>query len=352
MGLAGIIPAWGISRAAANGGIPLKDLSIKAIVSPKVSIVIPAYNAMTYLPDTLASVFQQTFRDFEILLVDDGSTDSLPIWVAQTVSERVKLIYQPNQGLSAARNTGIMHSESEYIAFLDADDLWHPTKLAQQVQWLDAHPTIGLIYNWTAQIDAAGNPTGRVLGSAIAGNILPQMLQRNIIDCPSSVLVRRQCFDRVGLFDRTLRSVEDWEMWIRIAATHPIAVICQPLVYYRQHPSNMSKNWRVMEQSFDRVITKAFASAPPELQDLKPKSLGSAAMVLAWKALQSQDRDCQLARKFQQQAIAHNPTLRTSGENLRLTIAILTLKWLGAERYSCFLTIAYAVRRQLSGITA
>jgi cellulose synthase/poly-beta-1,6-N-acetylglucosamine synthase-like glycosyltransferase len=330
----------------------LKDLPIQAIASPKVSIVIPAYNAMTYLPDTLASVFQQTFSDFEVLLVDDGSTDSIQTWVAQTVSDRrVRLISQPNQGLSAARNTGITHSQSEYIAFLDADDLWHPTKLAQQVQWLDAHPTVGLIYNQTAQIDSAGTPTGRVLGSEIAGNILPQMLQRNIIDCPSSVLVRRQCFDRVGLFDRTLRSVEDWDMWIRIAAIYPVAVICKPLVYYRQHPSNMSKNWRVMEQSFDRVITNAFASAPPELQALKPQSLGSASLVLAWKALQSQDRDCQLARKFQQQAIAHNPKLHTAGENLRLTIAILTLKWLGAERYSRFLTFAYAVRRR-GGITA
>jgi cellulose synthase/poly-beta-1,6-N-acetylglucosamine synthase-like glycosyltransferase len=330
----------------------LKDLPIQAIAAPKVSIVIPAYNAMTYLPDTLASVFQQTFSDFEVLLVDDGSTDSIQTWVAQTVSDRrVRLISQPNQGLSAARNTGITHSQSEYIAFLDADDLWHPTKLAQQVQWLDAHPTVGLIYNQTAQIDSAGTPTGRVLGSEIAGNILPQMLQRNIIDCPSSVLVRRQCFDRVGLFDRTLRSVEDWDMWIRIAAIYPVAVICKPLVYYRQHPSNMSKNWRVMEQSFDRVITNAFASAPPELQALKPKSLGSAALVLAWKALQSQDRDCQLARKFQQQAIAHNPKLRTAGENLRLTIAILTLKWLGADGYSRFLTIVHAVRRR-GGITA
>ena len=326
-----------------------QDLSIAA---PKVSIVIPAYNAMTYLPDTLASVFKQTFSDFEVLLVDDGSTDSIRTWVAQTVRDRrVTLISQVNQGLSAARNTGISHSQSDYIAFLDADDLWHPTKLEQQVQWLDAHPTTGLIYNWTALIDSAGNPTGRVLGNAIAGDVLPEMLQRNIIDCPS-VLVRRQCFDRVGLFDCTLRSVEDWDMWIRIAAVYPFAVTCEPLVYYRQHPSNMSKNWRVMEQSFQQVITKAFASAPPELQALKPQSLGSAYLVLAWKALQSQDRDCQLASQFQKQAIAYNPKLHTSRENLRLTIAILSLKGLGADRYSRFLTVAYTLRRRLAGITS
>jgi hypothetical protein len=113
----------------------------------------------------------------------------------------------------------------------------------------------------------------------------------------------------------------------------------------------MSKNWRVMEQSFDRVIAKAFAAAPPELQALKSQSLGSANLVLAWKALQSQDRDCQLAQKFQQQAIVHNPKLRTAGENLRLTIAIGILKWLGADGYRRLLTVAYAVRRRLAGIT-
>ena len=328
----------------------VEDLPIDEIAAPKVSIVIPAYNAMTYLPATLASVFNQTFSDFEVLLVDDGSTDSIQTWVAQTVRDsRVKLIYQVNQGLSAARNTGITHSQGKYIAFLDADDLWNPIKLEQQVQWLDTHPAVGLIYNWTALIDSAGNPTGRVLGSEIEGDVLPEMLQRNFIDCPS-VLVRRQCFDRVGLFDCTLRSVEDWDMWIRIAGVYPFAVTRAPLVYYRQHPTNMSKNWRVMEQSFQQVITKAFASAPPELQALKPKSLGSAYLVLAWKALQSQERDCQLARQFQQQAIAQNPKLRTSRENLRLTIAILSLKWLGADRYSYFLTIVYALRRRLSGI--
>jgi glycosyltransferase involved in cell wall biosynthesis len=329
-----------------------QDLAIAAVSTPKVSIVIPAYNAMTYLPDTLASVFKQTFTDFEVLLVDDGSTDSLQTWVAQTVHDpRLKLISQINQGLSAARNTGITHSQSDYIAFLDADDLWHPTKLEQQVQWLEAHPTIGLIYNWTALIDSAGNPTGRLLGSEIDGNVLPEILQRNIIDCPS-VLVRRQCFERVGLFDCTLRSVEDWDMWIRIAAVYPFAVTCEPLVYYRQHPSNMSKNWRVMEQAFQQVITKAFTAAPPELQALKPKSLGSAYLVLAWKALQSQDQDYQLANQFQQQAIAHNPQLHTSRENLRLTIAILILKGLGANGYSRCLTVAYALRRRLSGITS
>lgn len=317
---------------------------------PKVSVIIPAYNAMRYLPETLNSVFQQTFRDFEVLIVDDGSTDLIQDWLAQNITDsRVKVIAQANQGLSAARNTGIKQTQGEYIAFLDADDLWHPLKLEKQVDYLDHHVEVGLIYNWVTVINESGNPTGRIMGRNIQGNVLEEILQRNIIDCPS-VLVRRQCFEQVGVFDRTLRSVEDWEMWIRIAARYPFAVTPEPLVYYRQHSSNMSKNWRVMEQAFLQVIEKSFQAVPPDLQYLKNNSLGYANLCVAWKALQSQDRDSQLARKFQQQAIAHYPKLRYSSNNLRLTLAIAALQWLGSDSYSKLLSVAFAIRRRISSI--
>jgi len=318
-------------------------------VMPKVSVVIPAYNAMSYLPETLESVFQQKFCDFEVLIVDDGSTDLIQDWLTHNITDsRVKLIAQTNQGLSAARNTGIGHAQGEYIAFLDADDLWHPLKLEKQVDYLDQHPEVGLIYNWVAIINELSHPTGRVMKGNIQGNVLEEILQRNIIDCPS-VLVRRQCFEKVGLFDRTLRSVEDWEMWIRIAARYPFAVTQEPLVYYRQHSNNMSKNWRVMEQAFLQVIEKSFQSVPAELQYLKNNSLGYAKLCVAWKALQSRDRDHQLAWQFQQQAIAHYPKLRYSSNNLRLTLAIKALQWLGADSYGKLLSVGFAIRRRLSG---
>lgn len=318
---------------------------------PKVSVVIPAYNAMTYLPDTLNSVLQQTFSSFEVLIIDDGSTDHIQAWVAQNITDsRVKLIAQANQGLSAARNTGIANAQGEYIAFLDADDLWEPTKLEVQVHYLDNNSAVGLVYNWIGVIDAEGKPTGRVWGGNIEGNVLEEILQRNIIDCPS-VLVRRKCFDELGVFDTMLRSVEDWDMWIRIATRYPFAVTKEPLVYYRQHASNMSKNWRVMEQAFHQVIEKSFQSVPSQLQYLRNNSLGYANLCLAWKALQSKDRDAQLASKFQQQAIAYYPKLRYSRENFRLTLAIVSLRWLGSNYYSRLLSVAYAVRRRISGIT-
>jgi Glycosyltransferase like family 2 len=232
---------------------------------------------------------------------------------------------------------------------LDADDLWHPLKLEKQVHYLDHQTGIGLVYNWTAVIDAAGNPTGRVMAGDIEGYVLKELLQRNIIDCPS-VLVRRKCFEQVGLFDTTLRSVEDWDMWIRIAARYAIAVTQEPLVYYRQHSNNMSKNWRVMEQAFHQVIEKSFQIVPSHYQYLKNNALGYANLCLAWKALQSQDKDSHLAKKFQKQAIAHYSKLRFAPNNLRLTVAIFSLQWLGAGSYRKFLSVAFAIRRFLSGV--
>lgn len=314
---------------------------------PKVSVVIPAYNAITYLPETVESVIKQTFTDFEVLIIDDGSSDHIVQWVSEIRDQRVKLISQENQGLPGARNTGIAQAQGEYIAFLDADDLWEPTKLEKQVRCLDAQPLVGLVHTPMFLVDEHGKSTGRVMGSNAEGDVWQQLVIKNVIACPS-VMVRRCCFETVGLFDRSLRSLEDWDMWIRIATRYQFAVIKEPLAYYRQLPSSMSKNCQVMEQAFHLVIGKAFKSVPSELLYLKNQSYGYANLCLAWKALQSKDRDYKLASHFCQQAISHYPQLRFSWEYIRLSLAIATLQGFGQERYSRVLTFAYALRRRIS----
>jgi glycosyltransferase involved in cell wall biosynthesis len=141
----------------------------------KVSVIIPAYNAMNYLPETLKSVLRQTFTDFEILIIDDGSSDNLVQWVSQLVDPRIKLISQNNQGVSVARNTGITHAQGEFIAFLDADDLWEATKLEKQLHTLEDNPAVGLVYTWTAFIDQSGKFTGILLASHAEGNVWEQI---------------------------------------------------------------------------------------------------------------------------------------------------------------------------------
>jgi glycosyltransferase involved in cell wall biosynthesis len=317
---------------------------------PKVSVVIPAYNAMNYLPETLQSVLRQTFTDFEVLIINDGSSDNIKEWGAEQTDSRVKLISQTNQGQSAARNLGIALAKGEYIAFLDADDLWEPTMLEKQVRCLEENPTAGLAYHWTALIDENGKATGRVMGSDASGNILKQILEKNIIDCPS-VVVRRCCFNNVGLFEENLRFNEDWEMWIRIASRYEFAVTKEPLVYYRQHLQSASKKWQLMEQGYRIVIEKAFQSVPADLQYIKNRSYGNANLCLAWKALQSKDKDYKLAQNFRAKAIAYYSQLRFSREYMRLSLAIALMHYFGTEGYSKVLEIAYTWRRKVSPFT-
>lgn len=314
---------------------------------PKVSVVIPAYNSMKYLPDTLKSVWHQTYTDFEVILVNDGSSDNIKEWASQIKDSRFKFISQPNQGASAARNAGILASTGEYIALLDADDLWAPTKLETHVLCLDNHPEVGLVCSWTAMMNAQGQPTGRLLKPAADGNVYSKILVQNIVDCPSAV-IRRSCFDKIGLFDTSIRYNEDWEMWIRIAAAYNFSVIQEPLVYYRQHPNNVSKNWRQMQLGFNKVIQSAFKSAPKELQHLKKPSYGHANLVLAWKALQSKDKDFQLAANFRASALQYDPKQILSQEFWRLSFAIALMRYFGQEGYNRFLEFAYALRTRFS----
>lgn len=316
---------------------------------PKISVVIPAYNAMHYLPTTMKSLLNQTFDDFEVIVVNDGSSDETEQWVSQIENPKVKLISQQNKGLAGARNTGIAYAQGDYIAFLDADDIWEPTMLAKQVTVLEDNLEIGLVYTWVALIDEQGKFTGRVFKNNAEGNVWNQLTEHNIVECGSVAMVRRSCFDTVGVFDQNLPSatIEDWDMWLRIASRYPFKVVKEPLVYYRQHPTSSSKNWEAMEQGFCIVIEKAFASAPPELLYLKKRSYGAANICLAWKALQSRSQDYNKAIDFLRQALAHYPGLRFSKEYLRLSLAIALMRWFGPDGYQNFLSRIYALRRHL-----
>lgn len=318
---------------------------------PQVSVIIPANNAMTYLPETVESVLRQTFTDFEVLIVNDGSSDHIVEWASQQIDSRVKLISQENQGVSVARNTGIAHAQGEYIAFLDADDLWEPPKLEKQVRCLEDNPAVGLVHTWMAVIDEQGKPTGRVITSDAEGEVWKQLVEKNTVAC-SSVMVRRCCFQTVGVFlprqHKYPVDVEDWEMWIRIAARYPFAVIKEPLMHYRQHPNSTSKNWQSIEQAYRVVIEKAFHRAPPELLYLKSRSYGHANLRLAWKCLQSSDKDYKSAIHYRQQALVHYPQLRFSREYIRLSLAIAAMQCLGPDGYSRVLMMSYAVRRRIS----
>ena len=319
----------------------------------RVSVIVPAYNAMDYLPETISTVLAQTYDDFEVIVVNDGSSDETEQWVSQIKNPRIKLVSQENQGLAGARNTGIFHARGEYIAFLDADDLWEPSKLEKQVRVLENHPEVGLVYTWVAYIDEKGESTGRVFKHEIEGEVWQQLTEHNIVESGSVAMVRRSCLENVGLFDQNLGSyVEDWDMWMRIATCYPFKVVKEPLVYYRQISNSASRNWEAMARSFGLVIEKAFTTAPLESQYLKKRSYSSANLCLAWKALQSCSKDWKVAVSFRSQALAYYPGAFFSREFMRLSFAIFLMRWFGAGGYEKFLGTFHVVRRHISNIAS
>ncbi|NJK40775.1 MAG: glycosyltransferase family 2 protein [Acaryochloridaceae cyanobacterium SU_2_1] len=319
----------------------------------KVSIIIPAYNAMDYLPETMSSVLEQSFDDFDIVVVNDGSTDNIEDWLIQFDTSQIQIITQRNQGLAAARNTGIKNSTGEYLAFLDADDLWSLTKLERQVELLDKNPEVGLVYTWVANINEESQRTGRVLRHEIEGDVWRSLIIHNFVECGSVPMVRRCCFETCGLFDTELGSfLEDWDMWLRIASYYSFGVVKEPLVSYRQHATSASKNWAAMTRSFEILINKAFMSQSAELEALKRQSYGHFYLFcLAWKPLQSEQKDYRKALNFRQQALVQDPKLRFSREDLRLSVAISLMQWLGPQGYSRLLKFGYSIRRHFQHLS-
>lgn len=249
---------------------------------PQVSVVIPAYNAAPYIGGALDSVFAQTFRDFEVLVVDDGSTDGTAELVSGYRSD-VRLIRQPNKGVAAARNEGIEASRAHYVAFLDADDTWLPEKLARQLDQLARDPRTRASYSAHTVVAEDMRPL-EVCRSPRTGRPLLEdlILGGNVIGSVCSVVCERSLFADVGGFDPALSQCADWDMWIRLATRTEFLYLDEPLVTYRQHGSNMSRNAPLYERDVRLLLDKAFAMPlPPSLLDRRNEAWGRAYMVLA-----------------------------------------------------------------------
>lgn len=206
----------------------------------KVSVVIPTYNSAKYIVSTVESVLNQTYPDFEVIVVDDGSTDETQ-QLLQPYRDRISYIFQENKKYSGARNTGLRAATGEYIAFLDSDDLWLPTKLEEQVAVFSGHPDVVLVHCAAAYIDPQGQPVkykgkqqkGTEESSIIIANQSRALFTFDTIITTSTVMFRRSLLNEVGLFDDTHIHGEDWELWVRLGAKGPFAYISKPLAEYR-----------------------------------------------------------------------------------------------------------------------
>jgi glycosyltransferase involved in cell wall biosynthesis len=241
---------------------------------PHISVVIPAYNAGRTLQETITSVQNQTFLDLEIIIVDDGSTDNTLNLIENLADPRIKAFSYRNGGVSVARNRGITHSTGEFIAFLDADDLWTPNKLESQIEAINANPEADVAYSWTSYFHELkekqypGNPVH------FKGDVYADLLKWNFLASGSNPLIRRQAIEEIGGFDPKFPPCEDWDFYLRLAARYKFVVVPEHQVIYRQlSTSATASKFDFIEKQCLAVLEKNYQRAPAEYQYIKCQSL-------------------------------------------------------------------------------
>ncbi|MCT7984818.1 glycosyltransferase family 2 protein [Laspinema sp. A4] len=241
---------------------------------PKISIIIPAYNAEKTILETWISIQNQTFSDWEVIVINDGSTDqTLPI--LQTINDpRLKVFSYTNAGLPIARNRGLAEVTGDYIAFLDADDLWTPDKLEQQLATLEHYPEAGVAYSWVIFFNSEKKQQSLGHPHSFEGNVYPALLLNNFLGNGSNPLVTRKAIQSVGDFDPTFPHCADWDYYLRLAAQWSFVLVPQHQILYRQSVGSMTSKCAHIEHQLLTMIEKQFTTiAPEEYQGLKPQSL-------------------------------------------------------------------------------
>ncbi|WP_138466177.1 glycosyltransferase family 2 protein [Poseidonocella sp. HB161398] len=281
---------------------------------PIASIVVPAYNAAATLPETLSSLLAQTFSDYEIVVVDDGSTDRTAAIARAFGDRRIRLVQQPNRGLAGARNSGIAAARGRYIGFCDADDLWRPGKLAAHVRHLETRPEVGLSFSGSALIDETGTRLRSAQRPRLAGITAAHVFLRNPVGNGSAPVLRREALDAIAFrpadetlrdwwFDESFRQSEDIECWLRLALTTDWEIEGVPglLTCYRIAGGGLSAATGRQFDAWERMVAKLEPAAPDFFARRAPAARAYQLRYLARRAVSAGDATqarALLARSF------------------------------------------------------
>jgi glycosyltransferase involved in cell wall biosynthesis len=319
---------------------------------PKVSVVIPAYNVAGYIQEALASLKIQSFDNFEVLIVDDGSTDNTAD-VAKVFCKqdsRFQLLQKVNGGLSSARNYGIRHARGEYIALLDGDDVYHRDKIGNHVFHLETKPSVGVVYSASRAIRDDGRPTFiTVSGKPVHPNILLALLCKNFIVHGSNAIFRRCLVDEIGEFNEELRSWEDVDFWLRVAATQKWhfyrekKILCD----YRVRPSGLSFNLVQMRISGEQVIQSAYQRSPQLIEPILPTVYAYMYRYLARVCMQG--GDTQTAKDFIEQALICDKSIFYRDMRSLVTLLSIRLAPLAKMAIGRSLGTVYGVKKTKAG---
>ncbi len=266
---------------------------------PRVSVIIPAYNAAATIAATIESVLGQTFRDFEIIAVDDGSTDRT-LEILRGFGSRIRILEQHNEGPAAARNAGARFSSGEYLAFLDADDVWRPAMMERAVAELEADPAAVLVYFNAVLADSDGRELGTTLVGKGYGHApsLHELLTHLWPIMPSAAVVRRSAYERCGGYRDELKGAsfrfEDVDFWIRMREQGPFVYVAEPLVVWRfaWFPAKLKKlpDYSKALHIFERHLQEYYGVSARPLVEARMRAPRSILATIGLKALREGDR--------------------------------------------------------------
>jgi glycosyltransferase involved in cell wall biosynthesis len=291
---------------------------------PTISVVIPAYNAARFIGDALASIRAQTLRDIDVIVVDDGSTDSTVAKVQGFApSLDITIIRQPNAGPAAARNHGVRRARGRFCAFLDSDDVMLPERLESQLALFQAHPSLGLVHTDLMTFDDRGiiHRTRHAFSNPCGGAVLDRLLIDNFITT-STVMAPKERLIEAGLFNEKRRVSEDFELWLRMASRWTIGFVDRPLVQYRRRPGSLSAD-KLLTARCALDVVENFWSEHPELQRRESKVYRhSLAHHLAFAGAAALDqRRHGTALRYLSRALRYDPSRWTSWRYLAKCLA-------------------------------
>lgn len=287
---------------------------------PLVSAIITCYNEADYVGRAIESVLCQHYHDLELIVVNDGSFDnSRAVIERYTDDQRLEIVNQDNKGLPAARNVGVKRCSGEYVAFLDADDRWLSDKLERQLGYFETHPSVGMVYTNYWCVTPAGQKLE--LANPVQYNSCSSAYKRIFVNggriLPSTVTVRRDCFDRVGLFDERLRMAQEREIWVRIAAEYPIALVDAPLVLRTKRDDSLASD-KEAKFAYQNLVTEKLVAMYPSLASLKLKRQARLYHGLGTTRLRKGNRVA--AREALLAALQRNPLLMEAYVTLGLAL--------------------------------
>ena len=247
-------------------------------VNPKVSVIIAAYNGEKYISDAIESVFNQTYKNIEVIVVDDGSTDSTAERIKQYLS-RVKYLYQDNAGVANARNSGIQNSQGEFIAFLDHDDIWLPEKIERQVDYFLKNSQSKFVHTPVRYINHLGEiiePSGYWGELKFNGEVKNvKEIFMHFAMLQSTMMIKKEIFDEIGLWNQAFTSGDGYDLCLRIALKYTLGFINKPLALYRLHDSNISKNVIRFDLAKIRVVEKFLETEPNSYKIIGKKNINT-----------------------------------------------------------------------------